>query len=79
MATRTKNTNGRSNGVRRLPLDRHLVQERAGQVTISAKGIARIADAVLEGAEGQIRSLEEAVTGVTQMAASLKQTAAQAE
>ena len=43
MAARTKKTNGRGNGGGRLPVDLRLVQERAGQVTHSASGIARIA------------------------------------
>src|SRR4030095_5462337 len=79
MPTQTKKTNGRLNGARPRSIDVDLLHERAGQVTISANGIARIADAVFEGAEIQVRSLDEAVTGVNQMATSLKQTASQAD
>ena len=83
MATRTRKTNGRTNGktngARPAAIDTHLLHERAGQVTTTAHGIARIADAVFEGAEVQLRSLDEAVTGVNQMATSLMQTASQAE
>jgi methyl-accepting chemotaxis protein len=72
---RTSNGNGKASG----GVDTHRMRERADQVTHSASGIARIADAVFEGAETQIRSLDEAVAGINQIAASLRETAQQTE
>ena len=69
---RNGRTNGKANGARPAAIDTHVLHERAGQVTTAAHGIARIADAVFDGAEAQLRSLDDAVTGVNQMAASLK-------
>ena len=62
-----------------MHLDLGMVRERAGRVTDSANGIARIAATVSEGAEAQIRALDDAVSGVNEMSASLKETASQAE
>ena len=79
MATHKSKTNGRTNGARPLHVDLHLMEEGARRITHSAGGIARIADAVFEGAAAQIRSLDEVVSGVNQMATSLRETASQAE
>src|SRR5262249_53705050 len=77
---RTRKANGRTAGRRAASLlDIHAMRERAERVTRSATDIARIADAVYEGAETQIRSLDEAFSTVNQMTASLKETAQQAE
>jgi len=72
MATQTHRNNGRSRGADAANLDVGLVRDRAVRVTDSANGIARIADAVSDGAEAQLRALDDAVGGVNQVAASLR-------
>jgi len=79
MATQTQRSNGSGRETRIAALNIGLVRDRALRVTDSANGIARIAEAVSDGADVQIRALDEAVSGVNQMAASLKETASQAE
>src|SRR5215467_1044578 len=79
MATQTHRSNGSSREARAAGLNIGLVRDRALRVSDSANGIARIAEAVFDGAEVQIRALDEAVAGVNQMALSLKETAAQAD
>jgi len=72
MATQTHKSNGRgegTNGAQAFRVDLGLVRERAVRVTDSANGIARIADAVADGADTQLRALDEAAGGVNQMAA----------
>src|SRR5690348_15483624 len=77
--TRTSKLNGATIGHGTLGVDVHRVRERADKVTASASGIARIADAVWEGAEAQVRALDSAVAGMTAMTTSLRDTATQAE
>ncbi len=71
---RADGTNGRRGGGPRARARARRPRHRFG-----ANGIARIADAVVDGAEAQMRALDEAVSGVNEMAASLKETASQAE
>ena len=77
MATRTK-TNGRANGSRR-GFDPSLVAAQTDQLTAAAHAIARITDEVSEGADTQVRSLDATLSGLNEMAASLKETAGQAD
>ena len=51
----------------------------AEQVATAANAIARMTDEVSDGAEAQIRSLDGALSGLNEMAASLTETAGQAE
>jgi methyl-accepting chemotaxis protein len=62
-----------SNGAGALD-PRHL-REEATSITDAAARIMRITDQVSEGADMQIRSLDDAVSGLNQMTASLKETA----
>ena len=78
MASRSSKTNGRPNG-RPAGFDPRRVTAQTEQVTTAANAIARLTDDVSDGAEAQIRSLDGALSGLNQMAASLKETAGQAE
>ena len=78
MAGKSRKTNGSANGGGPLLLDPHLIRSRAEEVTGTASGIARIAGEVSAGAEEQRQSLDDALTGMNEMAASLGETATQA-
>src|SRR5262249_59677067 len=79
MATQNRKSVNGANGHRALAFDPAVIRSRAEQVTESASDIARIADEVSAGADSQIRSLDDALSNVNQMAASLRETAGQAE
>lgn len=69
----------RVNGVHSLALDTASVRNEAGLISHAAAALARMTEEVSDGADTQIRSLDEALSGVNEMAASLRETAAQAE
>ena len=66
-----------TNGRAAARFDPRLVLGQTDQVTASAASIARIADEVWEGAETQIKSLDDAREGVEGIATSLRHTAGQ--
>ena len=71
-------SNGRGTG--RMPRpDTAAVRVRAEQVARSATAIARVADEVAAGAEVQVRSLQEALSDMRQVASSLADTARQTD
>src|SRR5580704_10459030 len=70
-------TNGHGN--RADVLDRRVLLDEAGEITGSAKVIARMAEEVSEGAAVQMRSIDGALGSVTDLSVSLKETATQAE
>ena len=75
MAARTK-SNGRTNGsITHLAEDG--LQNMAASFTSTAGTLSRLAQEVSDGAELQTRSLDEALSGVNEMSASLKETATQ--
>ena len=82
MATRKTNPalvkaaagNGAGGGI-----DTQMVLSQAEQVAATAGTIARLNEEVSEGADAQLRSLDRALASVNEMAASLTQTAGQAE
>src|SRR5687767_16040585 len=73
-----RKVNGRASRVAPV-FDTRFVVAQAEQVTAAAGLISRITEEVAAGSESQIRSLDSAVAGVTEVAASLKQTAGQAD
>jgi len=75
MAARTK-TNGRVNGAT-THLAADGLQDIAATFTSTAGTLSRLAQEVSDGAELQTRSLDEALSGVNEMSASLKETATQ--
>ncbi len=77
MARQTR-TNGRDNGTSHA-FNPRLVLEQADLLTTSAGAIVRISDDVASGAEIQLRALDDAVSAVNEMSASLKETNAQAD
>ena len=60
-------------------LDTRLLREEASSITDAVSRIVRITDQVSQGAETQVRSLDDALSGLNQMTTSLKETASQAE
>ena len=60
-------------------LDTRLLREEATSITDAVARIVRITDQVSQGAETQVRSLDDALSGLNQMTTSLKETASQAE
>ena len=74
----TRRINGRPSRV--VPaFDARLAVAQAGQVTESAAAISRLTEDVSQVAETQVQTLERALGAVNQMAASLKETASQAD
>jgi len=55
-------------------IDQSLLRDEATSITDAVARIARITDEVSEGADAQVRSLDSALSGLTQMATSLKET-----
>ena len=51
------------------------VMDQTRQVAVAAEEIGRIADDVSAGADAQLRSLDTALAGVTQMTGALKEAA----
>jgi methyl-accepting chemotaxis protein len=70
---------GTANGRLMTGIDPSLLRDEAGHITQAADNIARVAEAVSEGAAGQLRSLDDAVSGANRMVAALTETAGQAE
>ena len=56
-------------------LDTRLLREEASSITDAVARIVRITDQVSQGAETQVRSLDDALSGLNQMTTSLKETA----
>ena len=79
MASRNGQANGRGNGHRARAFDTQAAFDRALRVTEAAGEIVRLSDQVAHGATSQVRSLDDALTGLNQMSASLGETAGQAE
>src|SRR6186713_3581997 len=77
MATRKVNGDGVAGHGRTF--DPRLVLGQSEAVAASAANIAEIADQVSDGATSQLKSVDEALAGVSGMAASLTTTAGQAE
>ena len=80
MASQSRRPNG-SNGTHhgaRLT-DFEAIRSRAELVTVSAAGIARIADEVAQGATSQLGSLDAALEEMNEVVTSLVDTAGQAE
>ncbi|MGL4374911.1 MAG: methyl-accepting chemotaxis protein, partial [Microcoleaceae cyanobacterium] len=55
------------------------VREQSEQISNATNHIAQFIGQVAEGAESQIKSLDQTFSGINQMSASLKETANQAE
>ncbi|HZA36090.1 MAG TPA: hypothetical protein VE505_14235, partial [Vicinamibacterales bacterium] len=82
MAPRSSKTNGRTNGAvprSRPGLDARVVAAQAEQVATAVTALARITEDVSEQAETQVRSLDGTLSGLNEMAASLKETAGRAD
>jgi len=77
MASRNGQLNGRGNG-HRAAIDTRAALDQALRVTEAAGVIARLSDEFAQGATSQVRSLDDALTGLNEMAASLGETASQA-
>ena len=60
-------------------LDTRLLREEATSITDAVVRIVRVTDQVSQGAETQVRSLDDALSGLNEMTTSLKETASQAE
>ena len=79
MASHSRKPNG-SNGTHGTRfIDSEAIRSRAELVTVSAAGIARIADEVAQGATSQLGSLDAALAEMNDVVASLIDTAGQAE
>src|SRR5262245_21990130 len=78
MAPQSRRTNG-ANGLYSRGIDIVTIRSQAEQVSLSAAGIARIADEVAQGATVQLGSLDGALGEMNEVVASLLDTAAQAE
>ncbi|HET9467565.1 MAG TPA: hypothetical protein VFO48_04095, partial [Vicinamibacterales bacterium] len=78
MASQSRKTNG-SNGGHGRGIDTKTLRSRAELVTVSAAGIARIADEVAQGSVAQLGTLDEALGDMNEIVASLGETAIQAE
>lgn len=68
-----------NNGSGAHQIDHGALRGGASEIAVVAQTIAQIADEVSAGAESQIRSLDGALGGVNLLAASLKETATQAD
>src|SRR5215213_755194 len=74
----TRKVNGRASRVA-PQFDSHLVIAQAEQVVTAAGAISRITQEVADGADAQLRTTDRAAAAVSQMSASLKDTATQAD
>ena len=85
MASTDKTSNGqrqapaRGERRQRSRLNLTLLRDEAGHISEAASNIARTTEAVSEGAESQLASLDDAVANASQVTASLAESARQAE
>ena len=79
MASQSRKPNGSNGTTSARLIDAEAIRSRAELVTVSAAGIARIADEVAQGATSQLGSLDAALGDMNEVVASLIDTAGQAE
>src|SRR5262245_32103080 len=68
---------GNGNGAR--VLDRSVLRDEATQITDAVSSIVQMTDQVSVGADIQVQALDNALSGLNEMTASLRETASQAE